>query len=197
VYELDIQIDCVAWRFEQGHRIRLSVSSADWPNVWPTPELGRNTLHHGGGRPSRLVLPVVPAQGSAAPPQYQPSPNQPQRFSDAPNPPTWQVVQDVLTGRVTSKVASTHEYRVNATTVVRRDFSVVSQVDPKDPAHASAHGTSLHQIIRPNHDISANSDLMIQATASHFHITVDLEVKMNGAPHFSRRWVESIPRQLL
>jgi putative CocE/NonD family hydrolase len=197
VYELDIQIDCAGWIFEKGHRLRLSVASADWPNVWPTPQPGRNTVYHGQGRPSRLVLPVVPPQGSAAAPEFEPSPANLQRFSDAVQPPVWQVIQDVLTGRVTSDVHSVMEYRVDDTTVIRRDNQVVSQVDPKDPAHASAKGRSAQYIIRPNHTVYCCSDLMIQATASHFHITIDLDVRVNDAPHFSKRWVESIPRQLL
>jgi hypothetical protein len=197
VYELDIQIDCLGWIFEKGHRLRLSLASADWPNVWPTPQLGQNLVYRGQARPSRLVLPVVPPQGSATPPEYQPSPVSVQRFSDAIQPPVWQVIQDVLTGRVTSDVHSIVEFRVDDTTVIRRDNQVVSQVDPKDPAHASAKGRSAQSIMRPNQTVYCCSDLMIQATASHFHLTIDLDVRVNDAPHFSRRWVESIPRQLL
>jgi putative CocE/NonD family hydrolase len=32
-YELDIELDCTAWRLEPGHRLRLAVSSADFPNL--------------------------------------------------------------------------------------------------------------------------------------------------------------------
>jgi hypothetical protein len=197
VYELDIQIDCVAWRFEKGHRLRLSVASADWPNVWPTPYLGHNTVYRGGGHPSRLVLPQVPAQGSATPPEFQPSDVVIRRFSDAIQPPTWQVIHDVLTGRVTSNIRTVTDYRVDDTTVVQRDSAVASQVDPRDPAHATAHGQSIQRIIRPSQEIWGKADLMVQATATHFHISLDVEMKINGAPHYSKRWVESVPRQLL
>ena len=37
IVELDIQIDCTAWVFEKGHRLRLSIANSDWPNIWPTP----------------------------------------------------------------------------------------------------------------------------------------------------------------
>jgi uncharacterized protein len=46
-HELAIEPDCTAWRFEAGHRVRLSVSSADFPNVWPTPFAGTNRLYRG------------------------------------------------------------------------------------------------------------------------------------------------------
>jgi len=197
VYELDIQIDCTAWVFEKGHRIRLSLASADWPNVWPTPELTTNHVYRGGARPSRLILPTVPAQGSATPPEFLPSRMTVSKFTAATQPPTWQVIYDVFTGRVTSNIYKVDEYRVDETTVIRRENSVVSQVDPRDPAHASAHGRSIHYIIRSNHVTRGCSDLMIQATATHFHITIDLDVQVNDAPHFHKRWVESVPRQLL
>ena len=62
IYELDLELDCTAWRFEPGHRIRLAVSSADFPNLWPTPFPGANRVHRGAGTPSRLLLPVVPSR---------------------------------------------------------------------------------------------------------------------------------------
>ena len=197
VYKLDIQIDCTGWVFKKGQRIRLSVACADWPNVWPTPELATNRVYRGSVHASRLILPTVPAKGSAQPPEFQPSRASVSNFSAALRPPKWQLIYDVLTGRVTSKIHSVREYRVDDTTVIRRENSVNSQVDPKDPAHASAHGRNTHYIIRPNQEIRGSSNLVVQATATHFHITIDLDVRVNDAPHFSRRWVESIPRELM
>ena len=45
VYELHVDLDATAWRFERGHRIRLSISSADFPNLWPTPYNGTNRVY--------------------------------------------------------------------------------------------------------------------------------------------------------
>ncbi|MSP11623.1 MAG: CocE/NonD family hydrolase [Chloroflexi bacterium] len=197
IYELDIQIDATAWVFPKGHRIRLSIASADWPNVWPTPQPAINSVARGAQRPSCLVLPTVPAVGSATPPAFRPSALAVSRHSDAAHPPTWQVVQDVLTGRTSVKIALESDARVNATTVVHRSFSVDCQVDPADPARASAYGRHVSRIERPNEVTQARSDVLIQSTASHFHITIELAVHVNAVLHFSRRWVESLPRSLL
>ena len=94
-----------------GHRIRLSVASADFPNVWPTPEPGTNTVYFGGQVASCLVLPVVPPQGSARPPAFRPSPKSLNRHSAAPEPPTWRVEQDVLTGTTTVVVKYATQFR--------------------------------------------------------------------------------------
>jgi hypothetical protein len=197
VYALEIQIDCTAWKFAAGHRVRLNIASADWPNVWPTPEAATNQVYFGIARPSRLVLPTVPAQGSATPPAFLPSQMSVSRFADALHPPTWEIITDVLSGLVTARIEVGREFRVNETTLIRRDNSVVCQVSPGDPANASARGRAMHQIIRPNYTVCGVSDMLVQATATHFHVTIDLNLYVNEALHFSKRWVESAPRCLL
>jgi len=46
-------------------------------------------------------------------------------------------------------------------------------------------------------EIGAVSEMVIQGSETHLHVTVDLAVTVNDAPHFHRHWVESIPRNLL
>jgi putative CocE/NonD family hydrolase len=196
-FELEIPIDTAGWVFPQGHRIRLAVSSADWPNVWPTPEPATNTVYRGRGRPSRLVLPTVPPRGSATPPAFPPSPRTLARHSDAPQPPTWEVVDDVLGGGTSVRIHDARDERINETTVVRRDYWLTAHCDPSDPASASAHGRHVSRIRRPNEETEGRSHVLIQATRTHFQVTIDLDVRVNGALHHSRRWVESVPRHLL
>ncbi len=197
VVELAIEIDTTAWRFERGHRIRLAVASADWPNVWPTPEPATNRVYRGESRPSRLVLPTVPAQGSAAPPAFLPSPVAMERHTDRPDPPVWEVVHDVLTGRTAVKIEEAGEVRINDSTVVAREYALTASCDPADPASASAHGRHVSRIRRPTAVVEGRSDVLVQASATHFHVTIDLELSVNGALHHSRSWVESVPRVLL
>ena len=58
--DVRVVLRSTAHRFRAGHRIRLSVASAMWPVVWPSPEPAEHRLHLGGARPARLVLPTVP-----------------------------------------------------------------------------------------------------------------------------------------
>jgi len=68
-----------SWVFPKGHRIRLSVSNAQWPMLWPTPYPATTSLLLGPDA-SRLVLPVVPRGGAARPaPSYQPIPEKKER----------------------------------------------------------------------------------------------------------------------
>ena len=71
VVELRIQLGPTACRFEPGHRIRLEITSSDFPNHDRNHNTGRNDLadtelvratnavHHSAAHPSRLVLPVA------------------------------------------------------------------------------------------------------------------------------------------
>lgn len=70
--EFHILLGPTACSFSPGHRIRLEVTSSDFPNHDRNHNTGRDdlsdaelvtadqTVHHGGTRPSRLILPVQP-----------------------------------------------------------------------------------------------------------------------------------------
>jgi predicted acyl esterase len=59
-FPLEIEMHFTSWVFPKGHRMRLAVGNAQWPMIWPTPYAMTTTLHLGGDRGSRLLLPVVP-----------------------------------------------------------------------------------------------------------------------------------------
>ena len=72
VYELRIDVWETSNVFKAGHRIRLEVSSSNFPRFDRNLNTGRQpgmdaemriaeqTVYHDAGRPSRLVLPVIP-----------------------------------------------------------------------------------------------------------------------------------------
>jgi uncharacterized protein len=197
IYDLAIDIDCTAWRFQSGHRLRLAIASADWPNVWPTPQPAVNQVHRGAGRPSRIVLPLVPAAGSAQPPQFLPSPEVLQRHADQLEPPVWDVTSDALSRRARVHLLHRATERINETTVVTREYELNSLADADAPARTSALGRHTTRIRRPNASTEATSSVHIQGTTTHFHVTIDMAVWVDGLLHHSRQWTESVPRQLL
>jgi hypothetical protein len=197
IYELDIQLDCTAWKFAAGHRIRLSIASADWPNVWPTPEAASNQVFRDLERPSCLVLPVVAARGSASPPHFQPSPRAVTRHSEAVDPPTWRVSRDQLTGRAVVDLDFGSSWRISDTTVMERSSSSSFDVSPHRPSDAGARGRHIFRILQPGSVTEARADVTVRATTTHFQIAIELAVRVNGALHFTKHWAESVPRQYL
>ena len=71
-YEYTIRLNPTSILFQRGHRIRLDVSSSDFPNFdrnhntgadfWSDTELriAHQQVFHDSARPSRLILPVIP-----------------------------------------------------------------------------------------------------------------------------------------
>ena len=191
-FDLSIEIDATGWIFEPGHRIRLAVANADFPNVWPTPETATSGIHRGGA--SRLVLPVVPLEGPVAPPEFAPSPVAVSRKSSLHPRPSFRAVRDALTGHARFELDYAQP-RGGAGEV--SIFSAAAEVDPHDPASASVRGTCRVERHYGALTVSAHSQVVVQGSASDFHVVIDVETLVNGLPHFTRRWVETIPRTLL
>jgi len=59
VYALEIEMKATSYVFEVGHRLRISITSAEFPSIFPTPEAGDNTIHYGGEVLSYVDIPVV------------------------------------------------------------------------------------------------------------------------------------------
>jgi putative CocE/NonD family hydrolase len=71
VYEYTIDLDATSNVFKAGHRIRLEISSSNWPRFDPNPNTGgvfgedaegipaSQTIYHSAARPSHVRLPVV------------------------------------------------------------------------------------------------------------------------------------------
>jgi uncharacterized protein len=70
IYSLRVPMRFTSWVFAPGHRIRLSISNAQWPMFWPTPYAMTTSLHLGGDEASRLLLPTVPLRGPLTPPHF-------------------------------------------------------------------------------------------------------------------------------
>jgi putative CocE/NonD family hydrolase len=59
VYEVTIDLGPTSNLFAKGHRIRLDVSSSNFPNIEPNPHKARNSIYHDAGRSSYVELPVI------------------------------------------------------------------------------------------------------------------------------------------
>jgi hypothetical protein len=81
--------------------------------------------------------------------------------------------------------------------VIERSFGGVSSLDPRDPAGASQTGRHVTTIVRPSLRIEAESNVAIQSSKTHLHITIDVEVRVDRTRYLHRHWIESIERQLL
>jgi uncharacterized protein len=191
-FDLPIEIDATGWTFEAGHRIRLAVANADFPNVWPTPEPATSGIHRGGA--SVLVLPVVPPESPLPPPAFAPSQVAVERKSSLHPRPSFRAVRDALTGHARFELDYAQPRGDPSQTW---HFAAEAEVDPRDPASASVHGTCRVERRYGAIAVDARSQVIVQGSASDFHVVIDVATLVNGRSHFSRRWVETVPRDLL
>ncbi|WP_170783938.1 CocE/NonD family hydrolase [Ruegeria lacuscaerulensis] len=55
-YEVKLDLDHIAYRVPKGHRLRVAISSAYWPLIWPTPEAAELHLTQG-----TIDIPIRPS----------------------------------------------------------------------------------------------------------------------------------------
>ena len=203
VYKLNLDLDTTAWRFEKGHRIRLSISSADFPNLWPTPYLGSNRIYREAGKASFLELPVVPirrANEGEMPLNeivFQTSTNPRLYPQCSPDEIPWEITHDMLRDRTGLKLRLVNENPVNKDMMVKMENTLEVWTNNREPEKTSAIGKHLRTITRIDGVINVDTCSNVRSTKDSIHVTIDLDVRINGLPHHQRKWVQSFKRELL
>jgi hypothetical protein len=197
VYELKVPMNPTGWVLKKGHRLRLAVSGADFPNLWPTPQKAKNRVYRDGTRQSLVALPVVPASDQK-PPKFLPPPSLKRIVQSSSEAPQQQVLTDQVTGTVT--VIN----RTAGTMTLPDDRGLLTQehrfrctASSRDPARASIVGTHTYVLKREDGTFEVIAESTTRATATAFHLTVNLTVKRNGKLFFHKNWMASEPRKLL
>lgn len=60
IYRIPIEMHLSSWTFRPGHRIRISISNAQWPMIWPSAYPMTATMHSSNIAPTALTLPINP-----------------------------------------------------------------------------------------------------------------------------------------
>jgi predicted acyl esterase len=197
VYELTIDLKYMAYVFPAGHRIRLDVASADFQNAWPVGKAAVNTVHRGGNYASRLVLPVTPVQLPALPPpDLHPSahvPPKPEDFGTSEHTITRDLVNQTVTVNL---VKTTQSKSADGLTASLRDIRSSYTVSRTRPADATIRATMTYDIQRPEGKIHVQASDTLASDAASFRYLTEVEITLDGKPHFRKSWRVSVPRML-
>ncbi len=101
VSELRVPLWATSYQVPQGHRLRVSVSCADFPRLWPTPTNPQIRLCFGGSRASAIRLPIVPPATVSGPEVRLPDPAVNRAPLAIEFTPRWKIERDLATGTVT------------------------------------------------------------------------------------------------
>jgi uncharacterized protein len=198
VYEVAVELDATGWRFEDGHCIRVGLSGADFPNSWPTPTPHTTSVAFGGRHATRLVLPALaPQEPPLPPPQHRPpEPFEPlvHGYSERP---VWRVTHDHIAGTAEVHIRTAGRTRLNDGSEIVRSSDATAIASRRDPAHATMRGLNQVTLAWADRTIDARARGQIESSAEALHVTIQLDITIDGVPYHSRRWARSIPRNLL
>ncbi|HXF61478.1 MAG TPA: CocE/NonD family hydrolase, partial [Caldilineaceae bacterium] len=198
VYALQIELDATCWRFAPGHRIRLSIAAADFPNSWPSPKPHTGRLYFGGARGAHLSLPLLPPQPEPlqGPVFRPPTPYEPQTASYS-DKPIWSVTRDHIAGSASVRIGTSGRSRISDSVELTRSADATATVSEADPAHATIQCVNQVVLHWPQRTIETTARAQIESTATTFQVTIQLAITMGGLPYHTRQWTRSIPRHLV
>ncbi|HET9756242.1 MAG TPA: CocE/NonD family hydrolase [Candidatus Limnocylindrales bacterium] len=217
VEEVRIPLRTAGYRWQVGHRLRVSIASSLWPVLWPSPYPATFAVHRGGSTPSRLELPVIPPAGGAgeAPvPAFRGEPPELRwpvaeaadgRGPAVTDPPGWRIEEDVPAGSVTVRIHDGGEVIVPDGRRLYAAETLTMTAWDGDPARAELDADVVYRWQeRDDPDRpEALTQIEIRAicrqtsTVSDFELTVRLEVDVDGVRFFERDWHETMPRELV
>ncbi|MEP6994044.1 MAG: CocE/NonD family hydrolase [Acidobacteriota bacterium] len=197
-YPLTVEMHFTSWVFPKGHRIRVAVSNALWPMIWPTPYAMTTTLHLGGADGSRLVLPVIPPEArphpSFSPPA--PAPEVAGVSSEGDTwPGAWSICRDPVRQTAHGDWSGTSKSEFSWGTVtdaVRLSYDV----SDAHPEAASIQGEGTTTIALPGRVLVWKADLEVRSDQANFSYRLKRELSKDGVSVREKSWQETIPRDL-
>jgi hypothetical protein len=198
VYEVRVPLKAAGYRFQPGHRLRLSVASGYWPLLWPSPYKTELTLHHGPDTPSRLILPIIPHNThTPTPPHFKTTP--PELLivgGGSDETPVWQITEDVLAQSVTVRLfGGGMSHLPDGRTSLLETERIELTAYHHDPARVYLSDEAVYHLEEQNYKTRVCATSHLRSDAHNFHIDIQLVVMLNGEEFFRKAWLESVPRQ--
>jgi hypothetical protein len=191
IYRVEIELLACAYRFKEGHRIRVDVASADFMNVWPTPEPCTNTILRTPEQPSHVIFPVVPAQDpSLREPDLEPSPH-PLPKREEMEAPGFSITRDIIDDTVSMG------YRTTRPWAPGRVSSGSITVSGDCPSRTIVRGDTRCTYAYQGRDIVVEAHCVTSSNEEAFHHTAQVEITVDGKPYFRKEWAVSVPREFV
>ncbi|MCO5162361.1 MAG: CocE/NonD family hydrolase [Mesorhizobium sp.] len=186
-------LDQCAYRVPAGHRLRVSISTAYWPAIWPSPEPVAVTLHAG-----TLSLPVRPPVDRAE-----------WTFPEPEAAPAWKIEQmrkasserrierDLESGLVTVIVANDFgEARdLEHGLITGSRMSERWTIRPDDPLSAAAEIWWEQTLSRGDWSVRTEARSSMRSDAGAFHLAARLEAWESLDRVFERDFADTVARQ--
>jgi putative CocE/NonD family hydrolase len=193
--EIELELEECSWTFEEGHRIRLDLAGADWPNAWTPPEAGTLTIDRATGV---LVIPVLDGPSPATePPILHPSTDQQHDPEMQADDGWWrrEIHDEGSERRAMTGYGGDSHGGEHGPPLSERYEGVVG-VSTIDPGRAFADGEAEYEIRYPEATVRSFTHVKVESERDAYHIAIDLVTHDGDEERHRRRWERTIPRDL-
>jgi putative CocE/NonD family hydrolase len=195
-YSVTLQLNEVGYVFPAGHRLRLALSNAYWPIVWPSPRTSVLTIDPAG---CRLELPLLPDGASrdlAFGPAITAAPTRRSvlRAGEARR----ALERDIASGETLLTVIRDDGRSVIEAIGVETEFRKVMRyrIREQDPASARMEIEQLYVNGFSGHRAELACTTTLACTPESFIVTARLRARDGEVEIFARDWTETIARDL-
>jgi hypothetical protein len=202
-YRVGLRLNDCGCAIPQGFRIRLGLSTACWPMIWPSPDLAALTVRTGR---SRLRLPVRATQNDDSrinfdPPEHgRRAPVAIVKAGKARREFALDLVNDVATFRIIGEggVFGEGVQRLLETgAALSHDVTRAFFIGGDGPLSARAVVTQTYAVDQPGLEARIETEVELSCNATCFRIAGRLDVHENGAQFAARRFDERIARDMI
>jgi len=185
VYAVRVPLLATAYRFRQGHRLRLLIAAADFQNAWPTPLPHTLTVSYGQAHPSSLELPIAGERETRlAVPAFLPSDFPPLPPDQIPTP-DYTLTRDLIRNVLTVQIRTQSGIGMNRSTY---------SVSVNRPAEAVVHSEYEYPLERAGMSFRIRSTCITRSDEQAFHHLTTVEITLNGELYWHKNWAVSVPR---
>jgi hypothetical protein len=174
-YRVRIQLNDAGSVFPAGHKVRVAISTAYWPMIWPSPEIATLTIFGGA-----LDLPQRPPNAADA------------KLSPFPEPETAPPENPTIIRRDGVRIERIDRIGLELGTQYKTEY----HVDDEDPLSAVAELHQTQTLSRNQWQIRVETQMRLSSTGNAFLLQASLRA-WEGTDEVCRRdWDRSIPRDL-
>jgi hypothetical protein len=194
---ITLRLDDIAYALKPGHRLRLAISSAYWPLVWPSPDPVKLTVYEG-----RLALPVrAPTKDKG---------NEVE-FPEPEGAPPWRA--ETLRAPTNSRRIERDPSTGTATVIIEDDFGAFRDcehgleiggaarekwsIHPHDPLSARGETRWSETLRRGDWSVRTETFTTMHADRKYFFLSGRIEAFENETLRFTREFANKIKRNFI
>ena len=196
---LNIELHFTSWIFNEGHRIRVAISNAQWPMLWPS-SLPVNTSLEIGGEGTYINLPIMPSGKIETPNFKEPRANPTLRgyeVLDAGNITGYAAISSIQNdpntgekfGLATNSGATKYPWGVE-----RYEEEIEHRTYDNNPANTTVLGRYKITEELKDRTLDFEQNVEFSSDEENFYLSFHRWVSVDGQLHKKKVWYKIIPR---